>query len=103
MSLRAAFLFIAPQANPQQHTATVLTPEVEVITIGVSDYGAACQTAKDLVDQGCVAIELCAGFGSEGVALVSRAVAGRAAVGVVRFDNHPGLGHRSGDEVFGAA
>lgn len=100
MSLRAAFMFIAPQGNPLQHVATVATPEVEVITVAVSDYPSACATAVDLVDKGCVAIELCGGFGSEGVAQVARAVRGRAAVGVVRFDHHPGLGHRSGDDVF---
>lgn len=100
MSLRAAFMFIAPQGNPLQHVATVTTPEVEVITVAVSDYPGACATAIDLVDKGCVAIELCGGFGSEGVAQVARAVRGRAAVGVVRFDHHPGLGHRSGDEIF---
>ncbi len=100
MSLRAAFMFIAPQGNPLQHAATVTTPEVEVITVAVSDYPSACAAAIDLVDKGCVAIELCGGFGAEGAAQVARAVRGRAAVGVVRFDHHPGLGHRSGDEIF---
>ena len=102
MGLRAAFIFIAPQGNPQQHQATVTTPEVEVVTVAVSDYAGACQAAEDLVNKGCVAIELCGGFGAEGVAQVTRAVRGKAVVGVVRFDHHPGLGHRSGDEVFGA-
>ena len=100
MSLKAAFMFIAPQGNPQQHVATVTTPEVEVVTVAVADYAGACVAAKELVEMGCVAIELCGGFGAEGVALVSRAVRGQAVVGVVRFDHHPGLGHRSGDEVF---
>lgn len=101
MALRAAFIFIAPQGNPQLHRATVTTPEVEVITLAVSDYGGACRAAEALVAEGCTAIELCGGFGAEGVAQVTRAVRGKAAVGVVRFDHHPGLGHRSGDEVFG--
>lgn len=100
MSLKAAFMFIAPLGNPGQHRATVTTPEVEVTMVAVSSYAEACQAAQDLVDAGCGAIELCAGFGVDGVAAVSRAVRGRAAVGVVRFDNHPGLGHRSGDEIF---
>ena len=103
MSMRAAFMFIAPQGNPQKNVATVTTPEVEVITVAVSNYADACSTAEDLVSKGCVAIELCGGFGSEGVAMVARAVHGRAAVGVVRFDHHPGLGHRSGDELFGSS
>ena len=100
MSMRAAFMFIAPQGNPQQHCATVTTPEVEVITVAVSDYASACLAAEDLVSKGVTAIELCGGFGSAGVAAVARSVRGRAVVGVVRFDLHPGLGHRSGDELF---
>ena len=100
MTMHAAFMFIAPQGNPQKHTSTVTTPEVEVTTVAVSDYASACSTAEDLVNKGCTAIELCGGFGSEGVARVARAVRGRAVVGVVRFDHHPGLGHRSGDELF---
>ena len=100
MAMRAAFMFIAPQGNPQQHQATVTTPEVEVITVAVADYASACKTALDLVGKGVTAFELCGGFGHEGVAAVARAVRGKAVVGVVRFDHHPGLGHRSGDELF---
>jgi hypothetical protein len=100
MGLKAAFMFIAPLGNPSQHRAIVITPEVEVTTVAVSSYAEACKTAQDLVDGGCTAIELCAGFGVDGVSAVSRAVRGRAVVGVVRFDNHPGLGHQSGDAVF---
>lgn len=46
------------------------------------------------------AIELCAGFGIEGVARVSRAVEGKALVGVVRFDLRPAFSHQSGDSIF---
>lgn len=100
MSLKAAFMFIAPQAQPAQHRALVQTPEVGVTMLAVASYAQACECAQQLVDDGCVAIELCGGFGAEGVAAVSRAVRGRAVVGVVRFDHHPGLDHRSGDELF---
>ena len=33
-------------------------------------------------------------------AAVKRAVSGKAAVGVVRFDTHPGLEFKSGDDLF---
>ena len=98
--MRAAFIFVAPKANPEQHRAEVLTPEVELVVHAVKNYADACTLAKQLVADGIIAIELCGGFGSEGVAAVTRAVAGRAVVGVVRFDHHPGLDHRSGDELF---
>ena len=101
MAMQAAFIFVAPEADPQQHHAQVNTPQVELAVYGVKDYAAACDTARQLVAQGIGAIELCGGFGAEGVAAVTRAVAGKAVVGVVRFDHHPGLDHHSGDEFFG--
>lgn len=103
MAIKAAFIFVAPGADPQTHRQTVSTAEVEVTTLAVADYKAAAQVAASLLQEGCTAIELCGGFGSEGVSLVKQAVAGRIPVGVVRFDYHPGLGFKSGDEVFGSA
>lgn len=100
MALKAAFIFVAPEADPKKHRATVNTPMVELTTVGVKDYQDAVETAKKLVAEGIEAIELCGGFGIEGTAAVKRAVNGKAAVGVVRFDNHPGLGFKSGDEIF---
>ena len=100
MVMQAAFMFIAPQGDPHTHIAKVTTPQVEVTTLAVADYAAACRAAETLVAAGITAIELCGGFGHAGVAAVASAVRGRAVVGVVRFDHHPGLGHRSGDELF---
>jgi tryptophan synthase alpha subunit len=98
--LKAAFIFVAPKANSKEHRSFVATPEVELTTVGVSDYEAAVEAAKELVGQGIAAIELCGGFGIEGVAQVKKAVGAKVAVGVVRFDNHPGLQGKSGDELF---
>jgi hypothetical protein len=100
MSLKAAFIFVAEEGNPTVHQSIVDTGSVSVATYAVNGYPAACSLAKSLVDKGIVAIELCGGFGIEGVAAVKQAVAGKAVVGVVRFDHHPGLNHRSGDELF---
>ncbi len=100
MALKAAFIFVAPECNPQQHRAVITTPVVELTTVGVKTYAEACSVAETLVAEGVAAIELCAGFGNEGVAAITRAVKGRAVVGVVRFDHHPGFDHRSGDALF---
>jgi len=100
MVLKAAFIFVAPDADPMKHRSVVNTPEVILTTVGVADYKMAEEVAKNLVDDGIGAIELCGGFGIEGTAAIKRAVAGRAVVGVVRFDPHPGLKFRSGDELF---
>ncbi|SQI40718.1 Uncharacterised protein [Leminorella richardii] len=100
MSLKAAFIFISPEGNADIHHADVCTDSVSVTTCAVNSYQAACDLAIRLVNQGTVAIELCGGFGIEGVAAVKRAVEGKAVVGVVRFDHHPGLQHQSGDSLF---
>ena len=98
--LKAAFIFIAPGADRKEANALVPTEGVELTVVGVQTYDQGVAVAKELVDKGCAAIELCGGFGHKGTAAVVDAVAGKAAVGVVRFDVHPGLGNQSGDALF---
>lgn len=98
---KAAFMFLAPGADPQGHRAVVKTPVVELHVVGVKNYDEACEVAKELVEEGIAAIELCGGFGHIGVAKVVEAVEGKVPVGVVRFDIHPGLENKSGDGIFG--
>lgn len=100
MALKAAFIFIAPGADPNKDRSVVATPEVELTVVGVGDYSRAEKVAAELVAAGIVAIELCGGFGHVGTARIVQAVEGKAAVGVVRFDNHPGLDGKSGDSLF---
>jgi len=97
---KAAFIFIAPEAMPDVNYSWVKTPEVEVKTVAVSSYKQACQHVNILIDEGITAIELCAGFGNQGVAEMTQAARGRAQIGVVRFDNHPCLDNVSGDSLF---
>jgi len=99
---KAAFLFVVPDADPNEHRVVISTPSVlELIVVGVKNYSQAVQVSKELVEQGVSAIELCAGFGQKGVAKIAEAVGDKAKVGVVRFDPHPALGFKSGDEMFG--
>lgn len=98
--LKAAFIFIAPEGNPANHKAVIETPEVELTVVGVKDYDMAQEVTKELVASGIAAIELCGGFGHTGVAKIAEAAGKNVAVGAVRFDNHPGLGGKSGDELF---
>jgi len=101
MGLKAAFVFVAPEAEATKHRAVIETPVVELTVVGVKNYAEAVAVSRELAEQGIVAIELCAGFGVEGVAAVKKAVGNKAAVGVVRFDTHPGLEFKSGDDIFG--
>lgn len=99
-ALKAAFIFLSPSGNPQVNRGLVSTTEVEVTIIAVKNYAAAEEVAIALVEEGVVAIELCGGFGHVGTARIVQAVKGKASVGVVRFDVHPGLGGQSGDALF---
>jgi predicted short-subunit dehydrogenase-like oxidoreductase (DUF2520 family) len=98
--LKVAFMFVTPDSDPSKHRTIVSTPEVlDLIVVGVKDYQQAATVAKELVNQGVAAIELCGGFGNIGVAKVAQAVGDKASVGVVRFDYHPLLGFKSGDDL----
>jgi L-alanine-DL-glutamate epimerase-like enolase superfamily enzyme len=101
MTLKAAFIFLSPEGNADIHRSEVMTESVSVVTYAVNHYEAACRLAATLAEQGITAIELCGGFGTEGVAAVKQAVSDKVSVGVVRFDYHPGLQFRSGDALFG--
>ena len=100
MALKAAFIFLAPEVDPDKDRQTVITPQVELTVVAANNYKEAEAVAIKLVDEGIAAIELCGGFGNRGTARIAEAVAGKAALGVVRFDGHPGLGGKSGDELF---
>ena len=100
MALKAAFIFLAPEVDPEKDRQTVVTPQVELTAVAAGNYKEAEAVAVKLVDEGIEAIELCGGFGNKGTARIAEAVAGKAAVGVVRFDIHPGLDGKSGDELF---
>lgn len=100
MKVKAAFIFVAQEVDYIKHNAEIDTPGLHLYVVGVKNYDEAEAIVKELVEYGVTAIELCAGFGNEGVARISKAVEGKAAVGAVKFDIHPGFGFRSGDEFF---
>ena len=98
--LNATFIFIAPGADPAVNRGVVETPGVRLTTIGVSSYEQGVAAAVEMADAGVTAIELCGGFGIRGTYMVEQAVLGKARVGAVRFDLHPGLDNKSGDDLF---
>lgn len=98
--LKAAFIFLAPGGDPKKNRNWVVTDEVELLAVAVSNYSQAEILARELVEkEGIKAIELCGGFGAAGTARVAAAV--DVPVGAVRFDIHPGLNNVSGDKLFG--
>ena len=100
MALQAAFLFLAGDAGPDSR-AVIPTGSVNLNVVGCRSYDEAEAAARELAAKGVTAIELCAGFGNEGIARIQRAVGPDVAVGAVKFDFHPGLGFKSGDALFG--
>ena len=100
MKVNAAFIFIAPEVDYKKHKSVIDTPTVSLTVVGVKNYTEAETVARELAEQGIKAIELCAGFGNEGIARISKAVKGIANVGAVKFDCHPGFDFKSGDELF---
>ncbi len=96
----AAFIYLAPQNDPETQNAILYGPILTLHVVGCANYQQAVQVAKELVDKGCRTVELCAGFGSEGVARIQKSVGPNIVVGSVRFDLHPMLGFRSGDQIF---
>ena len=97
---KLAFVFVAPGVDPVKHRTTMALEGLDLIVAGTQSYDHAVQVCRELVKEGVSVIELCAGFGNEGVAKVSAAVPG-IPVGVVRFDRHPAMDGKSGDQVFG--
>lgn len=98
--VKAAFIFVAPETDLNVHRAEIETPIIVLSVVGVKNYEEAETVAKELVEQGVTAIELCAGFGNEGTARVAKAVGDKAVVGAVRFDLHPAFNNVSGDKMF---
>ncbi|GKS81444.1 hypothetical protein LPAF129_11300 [Ligilactobacillus pabuli] len=98
--LQAGFIFLAPGADYQTDHQVVETPGVALNVYGAKDYADAVLAAKEMEKQGVKSLELCGGFGIIGTAKIKEAVSADVVVGVVRFDNHPGLEYQSGDDLF---
>ena len=88
MKFQCAFLYVAPNCDPKTQRAVIEGTDIDMNVIGCSTYAEAEIAAKELVEKGCTAIELCAGFGNEGIARIKRAV------------GHPAFEFKSGDDLF---
>ena len=102
MKFNAGFIYVAPNCDPKQQNAVIPGESIDLYVYGCSTYSQAEVVAKSLVEEkGCTAIELCAGFGNDGIARIQKVVGPDVAVGAVKFDLHPAFGFKSGDTVFG--
>lgn len=101
MKFECAFIYVAPGCDPAKERTVVEGDSINMNVTGCATYDQAEVIAKEMVAKGCSAIELCAGFGNEGIARIKRAVGPGIAVGAVKFDFHPAFEFQSGDELFG--
>lgn len=62
MSLKAAFLFLSPQADSSVHQHEIDAGNVCLTTIAVRNAEQACSIAEQLIEKRFNAVELCAGF-----------------------------------------
>lgn len=98
--IKAAFIYVAEGLDPKKQNAVIPSDEITLYVVGCSTYAQAEEEAKRLVAEGIGAIELCAGFGNEGIARIKKAAGKDIPVGAVKFDYHPAFGFKSGDELF---
>ncbi|GAA2136121.1 DUF6506 family protein [Streptomyces synnematoformans] len=85
MTMRWAYLFGQPQADPSADRIVIERAGQRTILVPVPDESEAAGVAVELVDEGVQLIELCGGFTVQDAARVIDAVRGRAAVGHVTF------------------
>ncbi len=100
MKFQCGFIYVAPGCDPEKERAVIEGSDIDMNVIGCSNYEQAEAAAKELVAKGCTAVELCAGFGNEGIARIKKAAGPGIAVGAVKFDFHPAFEFKSGDEMF---
>ena len=93
------FIYVAPGLDPEKARAFIPADQIEMTVVGCSNYNEAVQVARNMVATGIGAVELCAGFGFEGTAMVKKAIPG-IPVGSVKFDFHPAFDFKTGDDMF---
>ena len=89
MAVKAAFVLMAPDADPKRHRASIKTPKFE-LTVVVAELGnldQAVDVCRELVqNEGIQAITLCPGFSHQAVAKMANAVGEGVAINVARGD-----------------
>lgn len=74
--MKAAFIFLAPQADGEQHRTCITTPAVTLTAVGVKNHAEAAAIAKTLVNEGVATVEFCGGFGNKETSRIRKAVKG---------------------------
>jgi hypothetical protein len=87
MTLKAAFLAHAPDAEPEKNKCVVGTSKYKLFVAVVKNQDQAIKECKRLVkEEGINAVMLCPGFTTQNVAELSEVLEGKAGVFVARGD-----------------
>lgn len=78
--MKWAFIYLL-EPDEAERTDTLGT----LVSVGVRTIGEASAVARRLIGEGVELIELCGGFGGEGLSAVVQAVAGKVPVGAVFY------------------
>ena len=78
--MKWAFIYLLEPDEPER-TDTLGT----LVGVGVRNIGEAAEAARRLIGDGVELIELCGGFGGEGLGVVVNAVEGKVPVGAVFY------------------
>lgn len=98
--MKACFIFLTPDKEGPVVDHEMNTLSITMRVCSATSYKNAIEIAKKVVNDGVEVIELCGGFGVHGVSMLKQALPDNILIGVVRFDNHPGLNFVSGDTLF---
>ena len=97
---KVAFIFANEGCDPKKDCSVIESEQIIMYVVGCADYSQAETVAQEMLEIGCVAIDLCGAFGNEGVARICKAVDRKIPVGAVHFDFHPAFRDKSGDDLF---
>lgn len=78
--MKWAFIYLLDPDEPRRQDTLG-----SLVSVGVSDLGEAVAVARQLADEGVELIELCGGFGGEGLGAIVSAVQGKVPVGAVFY------------------
>lgn len=81
--MKFAYLILGSSFDPARDRASIGDGKATIV--GVPSIDAACDVARELADEGVVAIDVCGGFREEGARRLIEATGGRVCVSPAHF------------------
>ncbi len=81
--MKFAYLILSSKYDPVRDRASIADGMATIV--GVPSIDAACEVARELADEGVVAIDVCGGFREEGARRIIEATGGRVCVSPAHY------------------